>query len=132
MCPAKVTRAVDLAVAHCEAWSNHDWDEARERLASDVKVTATTTMAGAPNTDLSGVDAYMEGLRAFAGHFVPGSLRVNASAGDEHNALLHVSVDADGPPFGPVTVHGARLYLFDESDKLVSEQVIFYLAGREG
>jgi len=124
------SRAVNLAVAHCEAWSSHDWDAARKSLAKDVKVTATTTMEGAPNTDLSGADAYMEGLRALADQVVPGSLRVNASAGDERNALLHVSVDSDGPPFGRTTVHGARLYLFDETDKIKSEQVVFYLAPR--
>jgi len=93
------SRAVNLAVAHCEAWSNHDWDAARKSLAKDVKVTATTTFEGAPNTDLSGADAYMEGLRAFADQVVPGSLRVNAGVGDERNALLHVTVDSDGPPF---------------------------------
>jgi len=124
------SRAVNLAVAHCEAWSNHDWDAARKSLAKDVKVTATTTFEGAPNTDLSGADAYMEGLRAFADQVVPGSLRVNAGVGDERNALLHVTVDSDGPPFGRMTIHGARLYLFDETDKLTSEQVIFYLIPR--
>ena len=124
------SRAVNLAGAHYEAWSNHDWDTARKSLAKDVAVTATTTMEGAPNTDLSGDDEYMEGLRAFADQVVPGSLRVNASVGDERNALLHVTVDTDGPPFGPMTLHGARLYLFDETDKLKSEHVIFYLVPR--
>jgi hypothetical protein len=117
--------AVDLALAHCEAWSKHDWDAARQALAEDVKVTATTTMPGAPKTDLDGPEAYMEGLRAFAGMVVPGTLRVNASVGDERNALLQVTVDSDGPPFGPLTLHGARLYLFDENDKIKDEQVIF-------
>jgi hypothetical protein len=124
------SRATHLAVAHCEAWSSHDWDAARKGLARDVKVTSTTTMDGAPGTDLSGADAYMEGMRAFADQVVPGSLRVNAIAGDERNALLHVSVDSDGPPFGRTTVHGARLYLFDETAKIKSEHVIFYLARR--
>jgi hypothetical protein len=41
-------------------------------------------------------------------------------------ALLHVSVEIDGPPFGKMTVHGARLYLFDDNDKLKDEHVIFY------
>jgi hypothetical protein len=118
-------KAVDLALAHCTAWSNHDWDTSREALADEVTVTATTTMPGAPNTDLAGPDAYMQGLRAFAGTAVPGTLQVNASVGDDRNALLQMSVQTDGPPFGPLTLHGARLYLFDENDKIKEEQVIF-------
>jgi hypothetical protein len=119
------SRAADLALAHCKAWSNHDWDTARKALADDVKVTATTTMPGAPNTDLVGTDAYMQGLRAFAGTVVPGTLQVNASVSAGPNALLHVTVQTDGPPFGPLTLHGARLYLFDDNDKIKEEQVIF-------
>jgi hypothetical protein len=125
---AMVTRnskAVDLALAYCEAWSNHDWETARKALADDVKVTATTTMPGAPKTDLDGPDAYMEGLRAFAGTIVPGTLQVIGSAGDERNALVQLTAQMDGPPFGPLTWHGARLYLFDENDKIQEEQVIF-------
>jgi hypothetical protein len=119
------SKAVDLALAHCKAWSNHDWDTARNALADDVAVTATTTMPGAPNTDLDGPEAYMQGLRAFAGTVVPGTLQVNATVGDERNALVHVTVHTDGPPFGPLFLHGARLYLFDENDKIKEEQVIF-------
>jgi hypothetical protein len=118
-------KAVDLALAHCEAWSNHDWDTAREALADDVKVTATSTMPGAPKADLDGPEAYMEGLRAFAGPVVPGTLQVNASVGDQRNALVQVTVHTDGPPFGPLALHGARLYLFDENDKIKEEQIIF-------
>ena len=119
------SKAVDLALAYCEACSNHDWDSARKTLADDIKVTATTTMPGAPKTDLAGSEAYMEGLRAFAGTIVPGTLQVMASAGDERNALVQLTAQMDGPPFGPLTWHGARLYLFDENDKIQEEQVIF-------
>jgi hypothetical protein len=119
------SKAVDLALAHCEAWSNHDWDTARKALADDVKVTATTTMQGAPKTDLDGPEAYMEGLRAFAGMIVPGTLQVNASVGDRRNALVHLTVHTDGPPFGPLALHGARLYLFDDNDKIKEEHVMF-------
>jgi hypothetical protein len=123
--PKTNSKAVDLALAHCEAWSNHDWDAARESLADDVKVTATSTMPGAPKTDLDGPEAYMQGLRAFAGTVVPGTLQVDASVGDQRNALVQVTVQTDGPPFGPLTLHGARLYLFDDDDKIKEEQVIF-------
>ena len=119
------SKAVDLALAHCEAWSNHDWDTARAALADDVRVTATSTMPGAPKTDLDGPEAYMEGLRAFAGAVVAGTLQVNASVGDQRNALVQVTAHTDGPPFGPLTLHGARLYLFDENDKIKEEQIIF-------
>lgn len=44
-----------------------------------------------PETNLTGADAYMEGLKQFAGAIVPGSLQVNASVGDERNALLMVA-----------------------------------------
>jgi hypothetical protein len=117
--------AVAIARAHVEAWSNHDFDTARNSLAPDVKVTATTTQPFPPATDLTGVDNYMIGLTQFAQAVVPGSLRVIASVGDERNALLMLTVEAD---FGgeKATLPGARLYLLDESDKIKVEQVVFY------
>ena len=119
--------AVAIARAHVEAWSNHDFDAARSSLAADVKVTATTTMPIMPATDLSGADDYMVGLTQFAQAVVPGSLRVIASAGDERNALLMLTVEAD-LPVGRMTLPGARLYLLDEAGKIKAEQVIFYAA----
>jgi hypothetical protein len=94
----KNTNAVGLALDHCQAWSNHDWDKARKALADDVKVTAMTTMPCAPKTDLDGPDAYMDGLRAFAGTVVPGTLQIDATAGDERNALLQLTVHTAGLP----------------------------------
>ena len=120
------SEAVDMAIAHCEAWSRQDWDTARRALADDVTVLTTTTMPGAPRTDTTGADDYMAGLQFFATPILPGSLKVLSSEGDDRNALLHVSVDIDGPPFGAITVHGARLYLFDENGKLKDEHVVFY------
>jgi hypothetical protein len=120
------SKAVDRAIAHCESWSHQDWDAARRALADDVTVLATTTMPGAPRTETTGVDDYMVGMESFASPIVPGSLKVHSSEGNDRNALLHVSVDIDGPPFGRMTVHGARLYLFDENDKLKDEHVVFY------
>ena len=119
--------AVAVARAHVEAWSNHDFDAARSSLAADVKVTATTTMPIMPATDLSGADDYMVGLTQFAQAVVPGSLRVIASSGDERNALLMLTVEAD-LPVGRMTLPGARLYLLDEAGKIKVEQVIFYAA----
>ena len=119
--------AVAIARAHVEAWSNHDFDAARSSLAADVKVTATTTLPIMPATDLSGADDYMVGLTQFAQAVVPGSLRVIASVGDERNALLMLTVEAD-LPVGRMTLPAARLYLLDEAGKIKAEQVIFYAA----
>jgi hypothetical protein len=125
--PVVDSPAVAIARAHTEAWSNHDWAKARARLAADVHVTVTTTQATMPVTDLTGVDDYMRGLIEFAQALVPGSARVIASVGDELNALLMLTVEADFGG-GPVTLTAARLYLVDEDDKIKAEQVVFYTA----
>jgi len=119
--------AVAVARAHAESWSNHDWARARERLAADVHVTVTTTQPAPPAIDLTGIEAYMRGLIEFAGAVVPGSARVLASVGDERNALLLLTVEADFGG-GNVTLPAARLYLLDEDDKIKVVQVVFYAA----
>ena len=119
--------AIAIARAHVEAWSNHDFGAARGSLADDVMVTATSTLPIMPATDLSGADNYMVGLTQFAQAVVPGSLRVIASVGDERNALLMLTVEAD-LPVGRMTLPAARLYLLDEAGKIEAEQVIFYAA----
>lgn len=119
--------AVAVARAHIEAWSHHDWEKARRSLAPDVHVTVATTVAGWPPTDLTGVAPYMEGLRKFAEAVVPGSARINASLGDEHNALIMVTVrGAFGPGGTMVTLPAARLYLLDDNQKIKVEQVVFF------
>jgi hypothetical protein len=119
--------AVAVAIAHVEAWSNHDFDTARNGLAPNVRVTSTTTQPVPPATDLTGVDDYMVGLTHFAQTVVPGSLRVLASTGDDRNALLMLTVEADFGG-GKVSLPGARLYLLDDNNKIQAEQVIFYAA----
>jgi len=119
--------AVAIARAHVEAWSNHDFDTARKGLAPDVKVTATTTLPIMPATDLTGADDYMIGLTQFAQEVVPGSLRVIASIGDERNALLMLTVEADLAG-RRATLPAARLYLLDDDGKIKAEQVVFYAA----
>jgi hypothetical protein len=119
--------AVAVALDHVGAWSNHDFDRARSGLSDDVRVTATTTLPGMKDTDLVGIDDYMRGLREFAQAVVPGSLRVNASLGDERNALVMVTVEAAlGPDGAKVTLPAARLYLLDEDRKIKAEQVVFF------
>jgi len=117
--------AVKVARAHVEAWSNHDYDTSRAALADGVTVSVTTTGPFPPPVHTVGVDDYMVGLETFAQAVIPGTLKVIAATGDEHNALLMVSVDADFG-FGPTTLPGARLYLFDEAYKISAEQVIFF------
>jgi hypothetical protein len=120
--------AVTLANAHIEAWSNHDFDSARSRLADDVKVAITSTNPTLPETRTTGIEDYMTGLIAFAQAVVPGSARVLSTVGDERNALIALTVRAAFPPSGEaVTLPGARLYLLNDNGEISSEQVIFYL-----
>ena len=118
--------AIKLARAHVEAWARKDFDTARNGLAADVTVTSSSTNPEIPRADLVGVEDYMQGLILFAQSIVPGSVRVTDSSGDERYALLMVTTKVDGPPYGKLTIHNARLYRFDENDKIAAEQVIFY------
>ena len=121
--------AVAIARGHVEAWSNHEFDKARSMLAPDVRVRVTTTAPYPPDTDLTGADNYMEGLVAYAQPVVPGSVKVLASTGDDRNALLLLSLEMAGGPFGEgTTAPCARLYLIDDNGKIKTEQVVFYLA----
>ena len=74
--------AISIALAHVEAWSNHDYDTARAALAPHVKVSVTSTIEGMPKTDTVGVDDYMTGLVMFADTVVSGSLRIDGTIGD--------------------------------------------------
>jgi predicted dehydrogenase len=118
--------AIAIARAHVEAWSNHDFDTARTLLAPDVRVTATATQPTRPATALTGADDYMAGLTQFAQAVVPGSLRILASAGDERNALLMLTIEVKVGA-GKATLPGARLYLLDDNDKIKTEHVIYYI-----
>ena len=119
--------AVKLARAHVDAWGRKDFDTARNALAPDVTATQSSTMPGIPRADLVGADDYMPGLILFAQSIVPGSVQVTDSTGDDQYALLMVTTKVDGPPFGKLTIHNARLYRFDDN-KIAAEQVIFYTA----
>jgi hypothetical protein len=50
---------------------------------------------------------------------------VIASAGDDRNALLMLTVEADFGG-GKMILPAARLYLLDDDSKIKSEQVIFF------
>ena len=126
MSPTSDSRAVTLARAHVEAWAHKDFETARNGLAANVTGTQSSTMPDIPRHDLVGVEDYMQGLIAFAQSIVPGTVQVTDSNGDDSCALLMVTTPVDGPPFGKLTIHNARLYRFDENDKIAAEQVIFY------
>ena len=120
--------AINIARAHIEAWSNHDYEKARKSLANDVHVTVTTTQHIMAPTDTVGVDKYMDGLVKFASAVEPGSARVIGSTGDDHNALLLVTMKtALGPGGTNVMLSGARLYLLDDQGKITAEQVVFFV-----
>jgi hypothetical protein len=119
--------AVAVARAHVEAWGNQDYDKARARLAPDVHVLAVSVDPEAPQTDLSGIDAYMEGLVQFGQIVLPGTSRVTRAVGDSTRALLHVTSKVRfGPDAPEMDHHQARLYRLDEDQKIVEEQVIFF------
>jgi len=73
-------------------------------------------------------DYDMTGLIQFAQAVVPGSARIIASTGDDRNALIMLTVQADFGT-GQVTLPGSRLYLLDDDSKIKSEHVVFYAAG---
>ena len=117
--------AVQIARAHAQAWSNHDLDTARAALADDVKVSVTTTAPIMPPVNTVGIDAYMVGLESFSKAITPGTLQELAAIGDDRNALLLVTAEADFG-FGPTALPQARLYLLDDHNKIAHEQVVFF------
>jgi SnoaL-like protein len=122
--------ALAIARSHIETWASKDYDKTRSMLAADVHITATSTFAAMQATDLTGRDAYLQGLVAFADPIVPGSVRELGAVGDERNALILLDLELAGGPFG-TGVHApcARLYQTDTEGKIRIEQIVFYVAG---
>ena len=120
------SKAVALARAHLEAWTNHDLETARLNLATDVEFFSA---AGR----LAGIDEYMDaprGLRQFAMQVIPGSLRVIAASGDDRNALIMYVVDTAGGPVGAKTFPSAQTWLLNEQGKIQTERIISYVIPR--
>ena len=123
--------AVAVARAHVDAWSNHDYDRARASLAPDVHVVSISVDPEAPEVDLSGIDGYMEGLIQFGNAVLPGTTRVETSVGDDRRALLRVTSRVRfGPDAPEMTLHGARLYLLDDRQRIKDELVTFFVASQ--
>lgn len=122
------SRAVEIARAHLEAWTNHDLEAARGNLAEDVQFFS-------PAANLVGIDEYMDaprGLAQFAKQVVPGSLRVVASMGDDRNALIMYEVATEGGPVGSKLFPSAQTWLLDEHGKIKVERIVSYVVPRSG
>jgi hypothetical protein len=120
------SRAVAIARAHLEAWTNHDLDTVRGNLAEDVQFYS-------PAATLVGIDEYMDaprGLTQFARQVVPGSLRVIATMGDERNALIMYEVSTEGGPIGSKVFPSAQTWLLDDSGKIKVERIVSFVSAR--
>jgi ketosteroid isomerase-like protein len=125
--------AIDVARAHIDAWSHHDWDRTRQLLAPDVHAWVTSTQPDFGTAELTGVDAYMGPKIKAAQRIEPGSVREISSIGDEVNALMLVTFKMGlGPDGTMVTMARSCLYLLDENQKIKEERDAFYVLPRAG
>ena len=127
------SRAAQVARAHAWAWSNHDLAAARAVVAANATLAVTTTQAETPavNTvvNTTGIDDYMAGLENFVNSVTPGSFKEIAALGDDRNALLMFTVEADYG-YGKLTLANNRLYLLDDDHKITAEQVVYFVTSR--
>ena len=126
----KDSPAVQIARAQVKAWSSHDLAAARAAVADNAALAVTTTQAETPamNTvvNATGIDDYMAGLENFVKSVTPGSFKETGALGDDRNALLMFTVEADYGS-GKVTLANTRLYLLDEDHKITAEQVVYFV-----
>ncbi len=77
------SKAVEIAIKHVEAFSNHDYETARSLLADDVHFILITSIPGFPNPlEGNGVEEFMKTLVS-GNTLIPGSFQVLRSIGDE-------------------------------------------------
>lgn len=121
--------AVAVARAHVDAWGGHDYNQARGTLAPEVHVVVTSVDPHTPSVDTTGIEDYMDGLVQFGQAVLPGTSRVISASGDDARAMLQVTSRVKfGPDAPEMSLHGARLYRLDESQKIVEERVIFFVS----
>lgn len=121
--------AVRVARAHVKAWGGHEYDSARASLATDVHVVVMSVDPDAPRVDTTGIEDYMQGLVQFGHAVLPGTTEVSSAVGDATRALLRVTSRVKfGPDAPEMTLEAARLYRLDGEQKIVDEQVIFFIA----
>ena len=106
--------AVAFVRRHMEADSNGDLDTARRNVADNVR-------ADTNDVHLDGIEAYMAGLTRFAAVLDPGSLRVLAARGNEHQAIIMTEHTAGGQP-----LPSARTFELDQDGKIKAERVVFF------
>jgi hypothetical protein len=116
-------KAAEIAIKHITAMSNHDDAAQRDLLTDDVQFTLITSVPGFPNP-IQGTNAeeFMK-VQTSQNPLVPGSLRLLQSIGDDHQALIVVTVKAAVGP-EPMTLLAARHYTIDPSGKIKNELVI--------
>jgi len=117
---------VAIALAHIDAWSNHDWDKTKFLLAPNVHAVVTTSK---PNlSEYTGIVDYMEIKIKAAQLIEPGSVQVLSAIGDKNNALIMITFRI-GMGIGGAMVTMARtgLYLLDENKKIKEERDSFFI-----
>jgi len=128
----KDSPAIEIALAHAEAWSRHDWDTTRALLAPNVHALVTSTLPNVGTAEFTGVDRYME-LKVKAAQLIePGSLQVLSSIGDERNALTLITFKIAMGPGGTMVTTMARacLYLIDDNKKIMDERDQFFVLSK--
>jgi ketosteroid isomerase-like protein len=120
--------AVAAVLAYLDAWERHDVDAVRAALADDVHMTMVAADPGFPKIELSGRDAYVDGLLQSKDAIVRGSTEVVEAVGDETQALLRVNTTVKfGPDAPELAARSARMYVLDGEGKIATEHVIFFL-----
>jgi SnoaL-like domain len=106
------TTPLAIAIAFTKAWTSHDMETAASYVAEDVEFDGP--IAG----HTTGIDAYMQGLSAFAP--VVTGMRIIAAFGDDTQALI--MYDLTTAPFG--TLRTAEL-LTVKDGKIQEDKLTF-------
>ena len=119
------SHAVEVARKNVVAWSSHDLAATRATVAEGVVLAVTSAQPDAPGVKSTGIGDYMTGLETFIKGITPGSYKEIAAIGDDRNALMMFTVEADFG-HGKVPLVNARVVFLDEDDKIAAEQVLFF------
>jgi SnoaL-like domain len=123
----KETKAVSVARAHVEAFSNRNYEKAERLLADDVHFTVLTTTPNMETLDNVSIPEFMKALRTFGEAIIPGTSSILEEWGDQTRALLIMSYEAAWGADGKrIKLIGARHYLLNDTGKIQAEKVIFF------